>query len=144
MDSKELDAAISGLQLMLYQYSDKNAWEGYQRYLRGGIAAITALRAQLADVLADLTFMTENRNKWQDSATQRWFRIEEANDRAVTLIAVPSVTYDTDRSHTAPRQPIIRSAAPRRSPAGVALTAAAQRRVEWVRQALHDIAEGEA
>lgn len=70
--------------------------------------------------------------------------IGERTHRAVTLIAVPGVTYDTDRSHTAPHQPIIRSAAPRRSPVGVALTAAAQRRVEWVRQALHEIAEGEA
>lgn len=44
--------------------------------------AITALRAQLAEARADLTFMTENRNKWQDSATQRWFCIEKANSRA--------------------------------------------------------------
>lgn len=44
--------------------------------------AITALRTQLADVQADLNFMTENRNKWQDSATQRWFRIEEVEGRA--------------------------------------------------------------
>lgn len=44
--------------------------------------AITALRAQLADAQADLTFMTEDRNKWQDSATDRYFRIEESNARA--------------------------------------------------------------
>lgn len=41
-----------------------------------------ALRVQLAEVQADLTFMTEDRNKWQDSATDRYFRIEEANARA--------------------------------------------------------------
>ena len=46
------------------------------------VQAITALRTQLAEVQADLTFMTENRNKWQDSATQRWFRIVEAEARA--------------------------------------------------------------
>lgn len=45
--------------------------------------AIMSMRAQLAEARADLTFMTENRNKWQDSATQRWFRIEKANSRAV-------------------------------------------------------------
>ena len=58
--------------------------------------AITALRAQLAEVRADLTFMTENRNKWQDSATQRWFRIEEANARADRAEAALAAQIEAD------------------------------------------------
>lgn len=58
--------------------------------------AITALRTQLADVQADLTFMTENRNKWQDSANQRWFRIEEAEARADRAKAALAAQIEAD------------------------------------------------
>lgn len=58
---------------------------------------------------------------------------------AVTLPAVPGVTVDGDRSETEPHTRTIRAARPHRSPAGVALVAAAQRRVEWVRQALREV-----
>lgn len=53
----------------------------------------------------------------------------------VTLPAVPGVTLDTARQETEPRTKTIRSATKPRNPAGVALRAAAARRVEWVRQA---------
>jgi len=58
--------------------------------------AITALRNQLADVQADLTFMTENRNKWQDSAIQRGFRIEEAEARADRAEAALAAQIEVD------------------------------------------------
>jgi hypothetical protein len=49
MTNEELNAATEGLQFMLDGYRDKNSWEGYPRMLRDGIAAITTLRAQLAE-----------------------------------------------------------------------------------------------
>lgn len=58
---------------------------------------------------------------------------------AVTLPAVPGVTLDTARSDTAPRTKTIRSAKPHRSLAGIALQAAALRRVQWVREALMEV-----
>ena len=57
---------------------------------------------------------------------------------AVTLPTVPGVTVTTDRSDTAPTMPTIRTARKLPSPAGVALRAAAMRRVQWVREALMD------
>ncbi len=58
---------------------------------------------------------------------------------AVTLPAVPGVSIDGDRSETEPHTRTIRAARPYRSPAGVALVAAAQRRVQWVREALREV-----
>jgi hypothetical protein len=49
------------------------------------LKAYRALSARLAEVEADLQFMTDNRNKWQDSATQRWFRAEAAEAALATL-----------------------------------------------------------
>lgn len=60
---------------------------------------------------------------------------------AVTLPAIPGVQIDGDRSETAPTQPVIRAKPARRPLAGIALTAAAARRVEWVRQALIEVSE---
>lgn len=55
---------------------------------------------------------------------------------SVTLASVPGVSIDGDRSDTAPTQPAIKAARVRRQLAGIALTAAAVRRVEMFRQAL--------
>lgn len=55
---------------------------------------------------------------------------------SVTLASVPGVSIDGDRSDTAPTQPSIKAARIRRPLAGIALTAAAVRRVEMFRQAL--------
>jgi len=60
---------------------------------------------------------------------------------AVTLTAIPGVKIDGDRSETAPTLPIIRAKRVPRSPAGIALTAAAARRVEMFRQALIEAAQ---
>lgn len=79
---EELDAAIAGLQSMVADHGDKRTWEGAASKLGNGVAAIRTLRVQLAEVQAELAFVTENRNKWQDAATRRWFRIEEANAQA--------------------------------------------------------------
>ena len=49
MTDEEFAAAQAGLQFMLDCYADKQAWEGYPRKIRDGIAAITTLRAQLAE-----------------------------------------------------------------------------------------------
>ena len=76
------------------------------------------------------------------STTTRTIRKHYAGDNpshdyaAVTLPAIPGVQVDGDRSETAPKQPVIRSARVRRPLAGIALTAAAARRVEMFRQAL--------
>ena len=62
----------------------------------------------------------------------------------VTLPDIPvplGVVVTTDRSDTEPRQPIIRHDAPTRRPHGIALQAAALRRVEWVRAALAEVRE---
>ena len=59
----------------------------------------------------------------------------------VTLPHIPGVVVTTDRSDTDPRQPIIRHDAPTRRPHGIALQAAALRRVEWVRAALAEVRE---
>ena len=75
---EELDALVAQQTRAANKRDEFEALMNADRTVR----AITALRAQLADVQADLTFMTENRNKWQDSANQRWFRIEEAEARA--------------------------------------------------------------
>ena len=40
-----IDSALSGLSLMLDQYADSNAYEGYPKALQDGIKAITDLRA---------------------------------------------------------------------------------------------------
>jgi len=61
----------------------------------------------------------------------------------VTLPTIPGLTITTARDETQPRQPAIRRK--RRNPTGVALeAAAAARKLEWLRYALHDLAEGEA
>ena len=49
---------------------------------------LRALAARLAEVEADLAFMTANRNEWQGSATQRHFRAEAAEARVAELEAL--------------------------------------------------------
>lgn len=58
--------------------------------------AITTLRAQLAEVRAELAFVTENRNNWQDTATRRWFRAEEALARADRAEAERAAQIEAD------------------------------------------------
>jgi hypothetical protein len=61
----------------------------------------------------------------------------------VSLKRVPGVTITSDRPETAPTLPTIRTATPRRNPTGIALQAAAtRRRVEMLKQAMHEVAEG--
>ena len=60
---------------------------------------------------------------------------------SVTLASVPGVSIDGDRSDTAPTQPAIKAARVRRQLAGIALTAAAVRRVEMFRQALIEVSQ---
>jgi hypothetical protein len=60
-----------------------------------------------------------------------------------TLAHVPGVTVTSARPETDPTQPTIRTATRSRNPTGIALQAASHaRRVEWVKLALHEIAEG--
>lgn len=59
-------------------------------------AAITTLRAQVAEARTELAFVTENRNKWQDTATRRWFRAEEANVRADRAEAAMAAQIEVD------------------------------------------------
>lgn len=61
---------------------------------------------------------------------------------SVTLPAIPGVTVDGDRSETEPNTKTIRTSH-RRSLAGIALMGAAQRRVEWVREALKEVDRNE-
>lgn len=77
-NDEELDAAIEGLQFMLDLYRDKQSWEGYPRKLRDGIAAITTLRAQLAETQRELTLMTEI----ADEGKRLWAEQEDRADRA--------------------------------------------------------------
>ena len=74
-----------------------------------------------------------------EALTEAWRYI------AITLPAIPGVTLTAERPETEPHQRTIRTVSAKpRSLAGVALVAAAQRRAEWFRQALIEIAEGEA
>lgn len=59
----------------------------------------------------------------------------------VTLPAIPGVELTPDRPETDPRTRTIRRAKPKRTPAGIALAAAAMRRVQWVREALAELDE---
>jgi hypothetical protein len=61
----------------------------------------------------------------------------------VSLPAVPGVTVTNDRAETDPKQPVIRHKRPTVRHHGVALMAAAQRRVEMFRQACREVMEGE-
>lgn len=81
MTDEELNAATEGLQFMLDGYRDKNSWEGYPRMLRDGIAAITTLRAQLAEAEAcnrGLVRLNEAIHARADRAEQRVATLEAA------------------------------------------------------------------
>lgn len=81
------------------------------------------------------------------TTTTRTIRKHYAGDNpshdyaAVTLPAIPGVQIDGDRSETAPTLPIIRAKRVPRSPAGIALTASAMRRVDMFRQALIEVSQ---
>ena len=58
-----------------------------------------------------------------------------------TLAHVPGITITPERPETAPTAPIIRANRRKVSPGGVAIVAAAQRRLGWVRDALEEARE---
>lgn len=96
-----MTADLNALETTLVKLADDmerfatDDWDEHENVM-AGVVAITTLRAQLAEARADLTFMTENRNKWQDSATQRWFRLEEANARADRAEAERAAQIEVD------------------------------------------------
>ena len=60
---------------------------------------------------------------------------------SVTLPSIPGVTLSTDRSETAPSQPMI--CRPMGPVKGAALKAQARQRIEMVRRAIREVMEGE-
>jgi hypothetical protein len=66
---------------------DMGTFETGQVICKEAAATLRALSERLAELKSDLQFMTANRNKWQDSATQRWFRAEAAEAALATARA---------------------------------------------------------
>lgn len=62
-------------------------------------------------------------------------------DRPITLPHITGVTIARARPETKPTMPTIRTVKPHVSLYGVALRAAAQRRLQWVREALQEAGE---